>query len=292
MTDESVVSLPVRSRESFRSRLVFVDPEDDSVSYWWPAIVCHISISYSYYILFMCRSFQKLNLKLLERPWIAISKSFPLTSVSSATLKTPPCTLYYFCIVLNGCYSSVVPSTAMVPFAPDKEPFLSYARNIRRFTGDLGISRALRFWSEQEIPEGFKWLRLLEYGVVEPIPALIDPLTAPPIMSSPSRRTTSATLEDNNATLSRINAPSKKVKSIHAAPSKKGVESTTSIANNNNTSLRASSKSSLTPSTSSSTTTSNNSIDVMAVHLPILKAPKSFKIIGHLYPPSIINTRI
>lgn len=64
-----------------------------------------------------------------------------------------------------------------MPFSPDKEPFLSYARNIRRFTGDLGVARAVRFWSSGEIPEGFKWLRVLEMGFAD---APVDVLVASP----------------------------------------------------------------------------------------------------------------
>lgn len=56
-------------------------------------------------------------------------------------------------------HSSVVPGSAMVPFCPGREPFQSYARNVRRFTSDLGVSRAVRYWQTGTIPEGFKWLR-------------------------------------------------------------------------------------------------------------------------------------
>lgn len=47
----------------------------------------------------------------------------------------------------------------MVPFCPGREPFQSYARNVRRFAGDLGVSRAVRYWQTGAIPEGFKWLQ-------------------------------------------------------------------------------------------------------------------------------------
>lgn len=49
----------------------------------------------------------------------------------------------------------------MVPFCPEKEPFISYARNIRRFVGDLGVARAVQYYSQGIIPEGFRWLRRL-----------------------------------------------------------------------------------------------------------------------------------
>lgn len=50
----------------------------------------------------------------------------------------------------------------MIPFCPEKEPFVSYARNIRRFTSDLGVSRAVRYYMDGFVPEGFKWLRQSE----------------------------------------------------------------------------------------------------------------------------------
>ena len=55
----------------------------------------------------------------------------------------------------------------MVPFCPEKEPFQSYARNIRRFAGDLGVTRAVQYYREGVIPDGFKWLRLIETGFVD-----------------------------------------------------------------------------------------------------------------------------
>lgn len=62
-------------------------------------------------------------------------------------------------LIITVNHSSVVPESAMVPFCPGREPFQSYTRHVRRFTSDLGVSRAVRYWQAGIIPEGFKWLR-------------------------------------------------------------------------------------------------------------------------------------
>lgn len=114
--------------EERRNRMVFVDPEDDAVSYWWPALI----VPHNEYVHFCA----------------AMDSDLPPPSPSERLV----------CYFEDGSYS-VVPRGAMVPFVPEGEPFRSYARNYRRFVSDEGVVRALRFWREGLVPEGFKWLR-------------------------------------------------------------------------------------------------------------------------------------
>ena len=67
----------------------------------------------------------------------------------------------------EDCSFSVVPKSAMVPFSPETEPYLSYARSIKRFLNDSAVILATNYWYLGEIPENFKWLRLLELGYCE-----------------------------------------------------------------------------------------------------------------------------
>lgn len=76
----------------------------------------------------------------------------------------------------------MVPASAIIPFCPEKEPFVSYAKNIRRFTSDLGVSRALAFWNDGIVPSGFKWLlpQNISHPATDEIVALVELSQAEP----------------------------------------------------------------------------------------------------------------
>ncbi|PJF16640.1 hypothetical protein PSACC_03553 [Paramicrosporidium saccamoebae] len=166
-----------------RSRLVFVDPEDDTLPYWWPALI----VLPSEYDMFH-------------------------ETMDSTVCGVLPaeCLVCYF----EDASFSVVPRNAVVPFSPEREPYLSYARNIRRFVGDLGVARAGRFWTAGEIPEGFKWLRLLETGFVEPdakpTETVVEKVKTTPRTSRPTKRKT--------VTMPRPETKRTKPSTVHSNP--------------------------------------------------------------------------
>ena len=70
------------------------------------------------------------------------------------------------CYFEDGSFS-VVPKTALVPFCPDHEPYVSYAKKVKRFFNDAAIIKATAYWNSGEIPSTFKWLALIELGYCE-----------------------------------------------------------------------------------------------------------------------------
>jgi hypothetical protein len=70
------------------------------------------------------------------------------------------------CYFEDGSFS-VVPKTALVPFCPDHEPYVSYAKKVKRFFNDAAIIKATAYWNSGEIPSTFKWLALIEFGYCE-----------------------------------------------------------------------------------------------------------------------------
>lgn len=121
----SLVSLAM----SLRERVVFVDPEDDSCPYWWPALI----VPTEYIHLFQQ----------------SISEPVPLTSTDLVV-----------CYFEDGSFS-VVPEDAIRAFNVEKEPFVSYRSHPeygRRFVTDRAVIRALKFCTEGMVPLSFTWL--------------------------------------------------------------------------------------------------------------------------------------
>jgi len=158
----------------------------------------------------------------------------------------------------------MVPRTAMVPFHPDREPYLSYARNVKRFIGDFGVARAVRYWNEGIIPEGFKWLRLMETGYVD---VTVDEL--PPV-----RPKTSPTPSANSPKLRKKpgRKPGSKNKLTLPAHLKRPGNYKRSV-----------------PKDEKVISIIKDPIPAGAL-IPRFKEPRKFRIIAHLLPPSVIDT--
>ena len=156
----------------------------------------------------------------------------------------------------------------MVPFHPDREPYLSYARNVKRFIGDLGVARAVRYWNEGIIPEGFKWLRLMEIGYVD---VTID---EPSLAVQPSKA--SPSISSSNYCQKQRRKPGRK------PGSKNKLTLPAHLKRPGNYKRNAQRDEKL--------------ISIVKDPLPAgllipkLKEPKRFKIIAHLLPPSVIDT--
>ena len=122
-------SLVVSYRMSLKQKVVFVDPEDDSCPYWWPALI----VPTEYIHLFQQ----------------SISEPVPLTSTDLVV-----------CYFEDGSFS-VVPEDAIRAFNVEKEPFISYRTHPeygKRFLADRAVIRALKFCTEGMVPLSFTWL--------------------------------------------------------------------------------------------------------------------------------------
>jgi len=92
---------------------------------------------------------------------------------------------------------SVVPVSAIIPFSPLSEPYLSYSRTVRRFTGDPGIVRATLYWRDGTVPPTFKWLLAAEEEIKneeaevleqEEIEMMVEVTDETPIVAKPMKR--------------------------------------------------------------------------------------------------------
>ena len=128
---------------SLRNKVVFVDPDDDSCPYWWPALVV-----------------PKEHLHLFQQ---TINEQVPVNGTDLVV-----------CYFEDGSFS-VVPQNAVKPFSLTSEPYRSYQRDPetkKAFITDRAVIRATKFYTEGIVPLAFTWLhsststdgRLIESG--------------------------------------------------------------------------------------------------------------------------------
>ncbi|RKP08691.1 hypothetical protein THASP1DRAFT_29525 [Thamnocephalis sphaerospora] len=101
--------------------LVFVDPLDISVRYWWPAMVV---------------------------PPTQIDRFMRLPYPG-----TDECLVRYF----EDNKFSMVKMKDIVPFTLDSEPYLHFSRNYPEFLEDTGVRKALRYLRTGILPRRFAW---------------------------------------------------------------------------------------------------------------------------------------
>lgn len=109
------------------SVVVFVDPDDDSCPYWWPAVI--------------------VDQKIWKDP--AFAHSDLTTGMDSASD-------VLVCYFEDGSFS-IVPKTATKSFHPKQEPFLRYATTVSSFLTDPAVVSALQFY-QSEGREQVPWL--------------------------------------------------------------------------------------------------------------------------------------
>ena len=114
---------------SLRSKVVFVDPDDDSCPYWWPALV----VPNEYLHLFQQ----------------TINEQVPVNGTDLVV-----------CYFEDGSFS-VVPESAIKPFSPSREPFTLYQKDPatrKVFLTDRAVIRATKFCTDGIVPLAFTWL--------------------------------------------------------------------------------------------------------------------------------------
>lgn len=154
----------------------------------------------------------------------------------------------------------------MVPFAPDKEPYISYFKNIKRFNEDLGVERAVKFYKNGTIPEGFKWLRSLDKGRINNI--------EPSLAAKTQKRvfTTSTTTNKRTTCLNKKPTITKKLeKSGHYHHHNRQVETRSLVSINN--------------------PNHNNNI-ASCIEIPTFVEVKKFDLLKNLLPRSALLTRL
>lgn len=186
------------------------------------------------------------------------------------------------CYFEDGSFS-VIPSSAMVPFSPEKEPFLSYVRNIRRFTNDLGVMRAVRFWESAQVPEGFKWLAPASTGSETARgqrEAVAETKTAP---ISPTLHNASPTKKGRTVKSSMNKTTRRKVSRITMRTTPRGGEKRKK---------RETTTMTTTASAAAESLASPSPAHGASIVLRSLTLRKRFDHLAHLLPKCVINTRI
>jgi hypothetical protein len=111
--------------------MVFVDPEDENLSYWWPAL-------------------------LVPKEELHI---FVEAMGADVTINDLTPGKHLVCYFEDGSYS-VVSEVELLPFCPSEQPYLSYLDS-PSFLEDKAVMLANRYWEYGSIPETFKWLSTL-----------------------------------------------------------------------------------------------------------------------------------
>lgn len=114
---------------ALRQKIVFVDPEDPTCPFWWPALIVPA---------------EHLHL-------------FPHTDPGSSAPSPDEIVVCYF---EDGSFS-VVPQSAMQPFSLKSGLYVKYRNDPelgQSFLQDRAVLRATKFWAEGIVPQAFSWL--------------------------------------------------------------------------------------------------------------------------------------
>ena len=112
---------------TLRNQVVFVDPDDESCLYWWPALI----VPHEHLHLFQ--------------------------PTNGETIGSSDLVVCYF---EDGSFS-VVPQNAVKPFSTSSDPFKMYIRHPEikhTFLSDRAVIRATKFIRDGIVPLSFSWL--------------------------------------------------------------------------------------------------------------------------------------
>ncbi|RKP24154.1 hypothetical protein SYNPS1DRAFT_30076 [Syncephalis pseudoplumigaleata] len=125
-------------RSHAKRRIVFVDPDDPSAPFWWPAMV------------------------------VPESEIDVFRQTMTSDIQEPGANEHLVCYFEDSSFS-VVHERELVPFSPDKSPYTDYLRgpHSHQFKRDRAVQLATLYWETGIVPRSFTWARDTERKVFQ-----------------------------------------------------------------------------------------------------------------------------